>query len=110
MQIAGGYRYPGTAVCAGLTVITVLVSLCTAYVKGLPAHGATAPFFSLEGTVLLASAFTPTGLVPPQGGVFARLKWFFTPQGGVAVKFAQPWFYHGLLALFFGILPAALVQ
>lgn len=110
MQFKGGYRYPGTALCAALTAITVLASLCIAYVKGLPAHRAIALFLSLEGAVLLASAFTPTGLVPPQGGLLARLQWFFTQQGGVPVKFSQPLFYGGLLALFLGTLLAALAQ
>ncbi len=104
MQFRGGYRYPGTALCSLFTVVAVLSALGIAYWKGLAPLRALTLFLNLEGTVLLASAFTPTGLAPPQGSLGGRLRWFFGQPGGVPVKFSQPLFYGGVLALFLGAL------
>ena len=108
MQFQGGYRYPGTLVCAVLTVVSLAVALVVSFWRDLAPLKVAALFLNLEGTVLLASAFTPTGLVPPQGGIGRRLRWFFEQQGGVPLKFSQPLFYGGLLALFLGALLGAL--
>jgi hypothetical protein len=108
MQITGGYRYPGTGVCVIFTLVAAVVALGAAHAKGMPLGAAIVLFLNLEGTVLLASAFTPTGLTPPQGGFLQRVRWFLGQKGGVAVKFSQPLFYGGILALFLGALLGAL--
>ena len=104
MQFEGGYRYPGNALCVILTLVVLLVTAWVVHWKNLALLRTLTLFLSLEGTVLLASAFTPTGLTPPQGGLWSRVRWFFSQQGGVPVKFSQPLFYGGLLALFLAIL------
>ncbi len=104
MQFEGGYRYPGTALCGLLMVVAVLATLGISFWKGLALLRALTLFLNLEGTVLLASAFTPTGLAPPQGGLGGRLRLFFGQPGGVPVKFSQPLFYGGVIALFLGAL------
>ena len=76
-----GYRYPGTALCAIFTVVALLVTGAVAFLKGVAPFTALGLFLNLEGTVLLASAFTPTGLTPPQGGLWSRLRWFFAQDG-----------------------------
>jgi hypothetical protein len=96
----GGYRYPGTALCAVFTGVAVVSVVGIAHVSHLSLRGTVTLFLTLEGTVLLASAFTPTGLTPPQGGALSRIRWFVAQEGGVPVKFSQPLFYGGLLALF----------
>jgi hypothetical protein len=108
MQVSGGYRYPSTATCVILTMVATAATLGVAYFKSLALGAALILFLNLEGTVLLASAFTPTGLTPPQGGFTQRLRWFLRQEGGVPVKFSQPLFYGGLLALFLGALLAGL--
>jgi hypothetical protein len=108
MQISGGYRYPGTAICVILTIVAIGATLGVAYFKSMTFVAALILFLSLEGTVLLASAFTPTGLTPPQGEFTQRVRWFFAQERGVAVRFSQPLFYGGLLALFLSALLAGL--
>jgi hypothetical protein len=102
MQFNGGYRYPD------LTVALALVALLLAWAVVLGARYTGSPMSplrtaslacSLLGTALLGSAFTPVGLVPPQGGLRARVLWFFKRQGGVTVEFTQWAFYVGLLLL-----------
>lgn len=108
MQFEGGYRYPGTALCVILTLVVLLVTAGVSLWKYLSLLRTMALFLNLEGTVLLASAFTPTGLTPPQGGLQSRVRWFFSQEGGVPLKFSQPFFYGGLLALFLGALLSVL--
>lgn len=95
MQFEGGYRYPANALCAILTVVVLIVTVMVAYWKDLTLLSASTPFLTFEGTVVLASAFTPTGLTPPQSGFWSRIRWFLRQQGGVPVKFSQPLFYRG---------------
>lgn len=59
---------------------------------------------ALEGTVLLASAFTPKGLTPPPAGIIPKLRWLFKEQAGVPLSFNQPLFYVGILLLLGSIL------
>lgn len=108
MQFSGGYRYPGTTICVILTMVTIVTTLGVAYARSLAFGAALVLFLNLEGTVLLASAFTPTGLTPPQGGPIQRVRWFFRQEGGVPLTFSQPLFYGGLLALFLSALLAGL--
>ncbi len=108
MQFEGGYRYPGTTLCVILTLVAFLATVGAVFYKGVAPFKALTLFLNLQGTVLLASAFTPTGLTPPQGGLWSRIRWFFRQEGGVPLKFSQPLFYGGLLALFLGALLGAL--
>jgi hypothetical protein len=64
---------------------------------GLSVFLGTATLFSVEGTVLWASSFTPKGLMPPPKGFRPRLSWFFNQQGGVTFAINQPMFYAGIL-------------
>jgi hypothetical protein len=57
-------------------------------------------FFGLEGTALLASSYSPVGLLPPQGNLWSKFKWFFKVQKGTSVTFDQRMFYGGLFCLF----------
>jgi hypothetical protein len=108
MQFSGGYRYPGAAMCVVFTVVAVGATVTVAHIRNMTAGAALILFLNLEGTVMLASAFTPTGLTSPQGGLARRVKWFFAQEGGVPVKFSRPLFYGGILALFLGALLGAL--
>ncbi len=103
MQLqGGGYRYPGLAPALALAALLLAGAvLLGAWHAGCPLsvlHGA-GLICGLLGTALLGSAFTPVGLVPPQGGLRARVRWFFERQGGVTVEFTQWAFYVGLLLL-----------
>jgi hypothetical protein len=97
MQTSGGYRYPGAAVCGILTAVAVVATLLITCIRCMPFGAAMVLFLNLEGTVLLASAFTPVGLTPPQGALAQRVKWFFAQTRSVSVSFSQPMFYAGLL-------------
>lgn len=110
MQLSGGYRYPGSALCFIFTIVAVGATLTASGIRSLSAGTALVLFLSLEGTVLLASAFSPTGLTPPPRGLIARMKWFFAQQAGVPVQFSQPLFCGGLLALFLSALLGALLS
>ena len=95
MQVEGGWKYPN--ICPALSVVAFVSALSVARLKCLGLAGSLGLFLNLEGTVLLASAFTPVGLVPPQGNL---VKWFLTETKGVTVRFNQPMFYGGLLCFF----------
>ena len=110
MQFEGGYRYRGSILCAVLTCVAVIATLAVAFWQNLTLPKGIALFLNLEGPVLLASAFTPTGLIPPQGGLASRLRWFFLQQGAVPVSFSQPLFYGGLLALLMASLVGPFVR
>jgi hypothetical protein len=105
MQFEGGYRYPSNKILLVLTVMTLVVVGVIWWRKGLSFLGGVSLSLGLEGTVLLASAYSPVGLVPPQGSFF---RWVFTPQKGMPVSFNQPMFYGGLLCLFLSYVAAVL--
>lgn len=107
MQYSGGYKYPSGTICVIFTFVVIFVSVGLIVSKALPLHRIGSVIFSLEGTVLLASAFTPKGLVPPQGNLRNRIKWFFKQPHGVPVEFSQPLYYGGILFLIVGILLSA---
>lgn len=67
-------------------------------------------FFGIEGTVLLASAFTASGHVPPQGNLFRRFVGFFKGQGAVPVSYSKPMFYGGLLFLTLSFIISAITD
>jgi hypothetical protein len=107
MQFRGGYSYPSAKVCLAFSVLAILATGIVAWQKSPGWLKLAGLFLSLEGTVLLASAFTPTGLTTPPGGAGGRIRWFFAQEDGVPLKFSQPLFYLGLLGLFLGTLLGA---
>ena len=108
MQSEGGYRYPATAVCIVCSMLATAVTAIVARMEAMSFLGALALFFNLEGTVLLASAFTPSGLTPPQGNLLSRARWFVGQQRAVPVLFNQPLFYGGLFSFFVAALAGVL--
>ena len=100
MQSEGVYRYPNGWICLLLSLLAVVSTASVWLWKSLCFTEVLSLFLSLEGTVLLASAFSPIGLTPPQGNLFKKIHWFFKQQGGVPVSYNQPMFYGGLLFLF----------
>jgi hypothetical protein len=100
MQSNGGYRYPSRRICLFLTSLSAVVTGVLWYLKCLPFSEAVSLLFALEGTSLLAAAYSPVGLVPPQGSFWSRVMWFIRTQKGISVSFEQPMFYGGLLLLF----------
>ena len=110
MQFDGGYRYPSNRI---LTVLTILILVITAIVwlgKSLSVGIGLTLFLGLQGTALVAAAYTPVGLVPPQGNIWKKVKWLFQPQGGTAVSFDQRMFYGGLFLIFLSYVITALVS
>jgi hypothetical protein len=107
MQNEGGYRYPGNAICLLSSIIVLLTIGWLWNANHLSTQKALALVFGTEGTILWASAFTPKGLLPPQGGIWARVQWLFKVQGGTSLSFNQPMFYIGILfvlaACFLGV-------
>jgi hypothetical protein len=108
MQFEGGYRYPSNKILLVLTVVTIVIVSFIWHWKSLPFFGGVSLLLGLEGTVLLASAYSPMGLVPPQGSLLRVLLWVVTPQKGTAVSFNQAMFYGGLLCLFLSYIAAVL--
>ena len=108
MQFQGGYEYPSGRICALLSVGAVLITGLVWWAKSLVLFAGVALFLGLEGTALIASAYTPVGLTPPNGNVFKQLLWIVKPQKGTSVSFNQPMFFGGLLCLFLSYVSTAL--
>lgn len=104
MQFEGGYRYPSALICLILSIISFALASIIWLLKCLSIHEGLSLFLGLEGTSLLASAYTPVGLNPPSGNFWARLKWFTKANAGVPVSFNQLIFYAGLFCLFLSFL------
>lgn len=102
MQFEGGYRYPASAICAVLSLLAVGIVIIVWFKARLPFGRGVATLLIVEGTILWASSFTPKGLLPPQGGLRARLVWFFKQQAGVTFAINQPMFYAGILSVIIG--------
>ena len=100
MQFQGGYKYPHSFICILLTLLAGIITLVLLYYKNPSLCQVLTLFLNLEGTVLLASAFTPVGLTPPERGVIKKISWFLKQQGGVPVLYNQLMFYGGLFCLF----------
>ncbi len=100
MQFEGGYRYPSGRIFLLLTLLSIIIVIAIWYWQRKEFIDLLTLFLGLEGTVLLVSAFTPTGLVPPHKNLFRQVGWFLKQQGGVPVKFNQLIFYSGLVCLF----------
>lgn len=100
MQSEGGYKYPSSLICTLLTLLAGIITLVLWYYKNPSLCKVLTLFLNLEGTVLLASAFTPVGLTPPERSVIKKVCWFLKQQGGVAVSYNQLMFYLGLFCLF----------
>ena len=110
MQFEGGYRYPGNAICALASVLSLLAAGLVWKLKPLPSSQAVALALMMEGTVLWASSFTPKGLTPPPTGTRAKIAWFFRQQGGTALSFNQPMFYLGILCILVACIMSALAS
>ncbi len=100
VQFRGGYKYPSGRICILLTVGTILIATMVWWIKCLSLPAGIALLLGLEGTVLIASAYTPVGLTPPDGNIFKQLLWILKQQNGTPVSFNQPMFFGGLLCLF----------
>jgi hypothetical protein len=100
MQFQGGYKYPSDRICAILTIGTLLITAFVWWVRCLSLPAGISLLLGLEGTALLASAYTPVGLTPPNEKFFAQLLWIMKEQKGTPVSFNQPMFFGGLLCLF----------
>lgn len=108
MLFGGGYRGPN--VLGPLTACTVFLVAVVWALKRPAADTLAVLFLTLEGTALLASAFTPQGGLPPPRAWRPWLRWFLTSDddGATAVRFYQPAFYGGLLCLYLAAVLIAL--
>lgn len=97
MQFGTGKSFLPTFIASAL--IAASVTLLVHLFRPLACSRISALFSGLYGAVLLASAFSPHGLVPPQGSWLKKVQWFFTPQGATAIYYNRPAYYIGLLLL-----------
>jgi hypothetical protein len=91
------------------TLIAASITLPLAYWKCIALEKAVILFCSLGGTILLASAFTPQGLFPPQGTLLKKISWFFKGQGAVPVYYNRPIFFGGLVFLAISFILTAII-
>jgi len=87
MQFEGGYKYPSGQIVLILTIIVFIITGSAWCVQPIGFFDILILFLTLEGTVLIASAFTPTGLIPPPKKFGGKIKWFWAQQGGVPVTY-----------------------
>ena len=97
MQFGHGKSFLPAFIWSGLLAACVTLAVCT--FGEIPGSRAMTLLLGLYGTFLLASAFSPQGHVPPQGGLFNRVKWFFTPQGATALHYNRPAYHVALVLL-----------
>jgi hypothetical protein len=97
MQFGSGKTFLPTFIISAL--IAAVVSFLVCLFRPLTYQQVSALFSGLYGTALLASAFSPHGLVPPQGSWLRKIQWFFTPQGATPLYYNRPAYYIGLLLL-----------
>jgi len=100
MQFESGYQYPSGRIFSLLAVLSVVITLGVWYFQNKSTLEIFSLFVGLEGTALLASAFTPVGLTPPAEQWYKQVCWFLKLQKGVSVQFNQSMFYGGILCLF----------
>ncbi len=97
MQFGNGKPLLPAFLWSALIAITVALGVhvfhTLEYLKPL------ALFFGLFGTILLASAFSPNGQVPPQGSFCSRIRWFFKPQGAMPLNYNRPAYHIALISL-----------
>lgn len=90
------------------------ISLCVsaiAFFLGVASFGKVLGlFFGLYGTFLLAYGFSPQGQVPPQGNIFQRIRWFFTPQSAVPMHYNRPAYFAGLILLAVSFMIGAVIK
>ncbi len=103
VQTEGGYQYPSEKICLWLTIGAILIAVLVWWLKCLDIAQGVTLLLGLEGTVLIASAYTPIGLVPPNG-----ILWILKPQKGTTVSFNQPMFFGGLFCMFFSYITSAI--
>jgi len=103
-----GSGYRGPNVLVPLSICTVALVALVYALRHPPLDTLAVLFLSLEGTALLASAFTPQGGVPPPEGFRKRLRWFLSAEFATPVNFYQPAFFGGLLFLYVAAVLSAL--
>jgi len=109
MQFGGGYHYPSGLIFTVFSILAVIITALVWHWASLAAAEGFILLLSLEGTILLASAFSPVGLHPPPKGLINRARWFLTQQAGVPVSYNSLMFYSGLLCLCVVFILTALV-
>ena len=100
VQTEGGYQYPSERICLSLTLGAILIAVLVWWLKCLDLIQGVTLLLGLEGTVLIASAYSPIGLVPPNGTFIKQILWILKPQKGTTVSFNQPMFFGGLFCIF----------
>ncbi|KFO68276.1 hypothetical protein ER57_05225 [Smithella sp. SCADC] len=105
MQFGKGKSLLPAFIFSGLIALSVV--LIVNYFHPLNGRKFLALLSGLYGTVLLASAFSPQGEVPPQGNIWQRIAWFFIPQGALAVHFNRPAYHIALLLIFISFVLSA---
>lgn len=109
IQTEGGYEYPSGRICIWLTIGAILISVLIWLLKSLAVAQGVTLLLGLEGTVLIASAYTPVGLIPPNGSIVKQMLWFLKPQKGTQVSFNQPMFFGGLFSLFLSYISSSFI-
>ena len=103
VQTEVGYQYPSEKICLWLTIGAILIAVLVWWLKCLDIAQGVTLLLGLEGTVLIASAYTPIGLVPPNG-----ILWILKPQKGTTVSFNQLMFFGGLFCMFLSYITSAI--
>lgn len=93
----GGFR--GIELKLTLTLVTTAAVAIVWLVAHPPLCELVQTFLTLEGTALLAAAFTPSGGPRPVGWR-GWIDWFRDKESAKGVRFDQPAFYGGLLCLY----------
>lgn len=108
VQTEGGYQYPSKKICLWLTIGAILIAVLVWWLKCLDIAQGVTLLQGLEGTVLIASAYTPISLVPPNGTFIKQILWILKPQKGTTVSFNQPMFFGGLFCMFLSYITSAI--
>jgi hypothetical protein len=87
-----------------LSLFALSIGLLVCWISQLHFIQGIGLLLALEGTILLASAFTPRGLIPPPTSFFEKIGWFVKETKGVSVSFNQPLFYLGIILLLSSII------
>lgn len=109
MQFRGGYK-PGVLIFILFILLAIAITIFIWRWKSLRLSQVVILFLNLEGTVLLASSFSPTSQIPPPKKILGKIHWFFKEQGAVAVSYNRPLFYGGLVSLFIAFVINAIIN
>ncbi len=108
MQFQGGYK-PRALIFVLFISLAIAITILIWFWKSLKVSQVVTLFLNLEGTVLLASSFSPTSQVPPPKKILGKIRWFFREQNAVAVSYNRPLFYGGLVFLFVAFAMSAII-